>query len=123
MNLEGKGDKKQAHQKFQEAWNLAGDDYEAFIAAHYLARHQETYEDTLKWNLESLNRALNLKSEQIRSLLPSLYLNLGKSHEDLQQTDEAIKYYTLGEESTRYMDPGPYADMIKEGIVNGLKRV
>jgi tetratricopeptide (TPR) repeat protein len=123
MNLEVSGDKKLAHQKFQEAWNLAGDDYEAFIAAHYLARHQETPEDKLRWNLESLNRALNLKSEQIGNLLPSLYLNLGKSYENLAQKEEAVKYYTLAEESSGQLGPGPYAEMIKGGISNGLKRM
>ncbi|HNB52946.1 MAG TPA: hypothetical protein PK530_13440, partial [Anaerolineales bacterium] len=35
---------------YQQAWNSATDDYEACIAAHYVARFQDTPEETFRWN-------------------------------------------------------------------------
>ena len=44
------GDPLGARALFAEAWALQSDDYEACIAAHYVARHQATAEETLRWN-------------------------------------------------------------------------
>lgn len=35
---------------YQRAWDEHQNDYEAAIAAHYLARNQPTLEDSLRWN-------------------------------------------------------------------------
>jgi hypothetical protein len=35
---------------FEEAWAARTDDFEAAIAAHYVARHQPTAEEALRWN-------------------------------------------------------------------------
>lgn len=48
MQAEGEGDAERAGRLFGEAWEAAQDDYEACIAAHYVARHQATAEDTLR---------------------------------------------------------------------------
>ena len=42
---------------YQQAWDRATDHYEAAIAAHYVARCQDTTQDTLRWNQEALARA------------------------------------------------------------------
>ena len=36
---EYRGQPDKAHDLYQQAWNAVRDDYEAAIAAHYLARH------------------------------------------------------------------------------------
>lgn len=41
----------------EQAWAVATDDYEACIAAHYMARLQENAESELDWNQEALRRA------------------------------------------------------------------
>jgi hypothetical protein len=83
---------------YQEAWNIHTDDYEACIAAHYLARFQDTPEKTLQWDLIALQHANAIHDESVRGFLPSLYLSLGKSYETLGNIAEAHKYYQLAAE-------------------------
>ena len=108
---------------FQQAWNSARDDYEACVAAHYLARHQPSAEDTLRWNLESLARADAASDERVREFYPSLYLNLGFSHEALGNPAEAMRYYDLAAERVGDLPEGPYRDMVQHGIAEGRRRV
>jgi hypothetical protein len=46
-----------ARRLYLQAWEAARDDYDACIAAHYVARHQASPRDTLRWNQEALLRA------------------------------------------------------------------
>src|SRR5688572_11860882 len=83
---------------YQQAWDIHTNDYEACIAAHYVARFQDTSEKALRWNLIALGHASTIHDESVRDLLPSLYLSLGKSYEVLENTLEAEKYYQLAAE-------------------------
>ncbi len=87
-----------ARNAYQQAWNLAQDEYEACVAAHYVARLQFDPEVTLHWNQVALARAEAVGDERVRSFYPSLYLSLGQSYEVLGQQAEAEKYYTLAAE-------------------------
>ena len=49
MGLEEKGKPEEASGIFLQAWNEATNDFEKFIAAHYVARHQKNVSDKLKW--------------------------------------------------------------------------
>ena len=80
---------------FGQAWETSRDDYEACIAAHYMARYQTTPQDTLRWNLEALARANALTDERAHSFYPSLYVNLGHSYEILGDQTQAKHYYQL----------------------------
>ena len=84
-----------AHAFYQKAWDIHSNDYEACIAAHYLARFQKTAEDTLHWNLIALKHANAVDDENVKSFFPSLYLNLGHSYETLGNEAESQKYYQL----------------------------
>lgn len=108
---------------YMQAWNLRQDDYDACIVSHYVARLQQTPQDILHWNQESLNYARRVNDERVRSFYPSLYLNLGKSHEDLGHMDEARKYYQMAADSLAVLPEGQYADVVKRGVGEGLKRV
>ena len=48
MNMEGKGDANAARDLFLQAWEEAGDDFEKFTAAHYVARQQSSLADKLE---------------------------------------------------------------------------
>jgi hypothetical protein len=63
----------------RQAWETAQDDYEACIAAHYVARHQEDPAEALRWNQEALTRAGAVDSERVQPFYPLLYLNMGRS--------------------------------------------
>ncbi len=80
---------------YWQAWEASRDDYDACIAAHYVARHQATPQDTLSWNLEALARADEVGDDRVQSFYPSLYVNLGHSYEMLGNQAEARRYYKL----------------------------
>ena len=80
---------------YQRAWQTAKDDFEACIAAHYLARFQDNPADRLCWNQEALSRADKIQDERVRDFYPSLYLNLGQSYELLGNAVESKRYYDL----------------------------
>ena len=122
MQSEAEGHIAQAHHLFQQAWDIAINDFEAFTAAHYLARNQQDPNDVLKWNLEALKRADAIKDDDMKAHYPSLFLNIGKSYETLGNIDEARKYYADAAGYSSFLQPGKYADMIRMGISEGLKR-
>jgi hypothetical protein len=80
---------------YQQAWDIHTNSYEACIAAHYLARFQDTPESTYQWNLIALGHADAVHDESVKDFLPSLYLGLGHSYEVLGNVAEAQKYYQL----------------------------
>lgn len=87
-----------ARKLYQQAWQAHTDDYEACIAAHYVARFQDSPEDTLRWNQAALQHANAVNDDRISEFLPSLYLSLGRSYENLGDADEAERYYGLAAE-------------------------
>lgn len=91
--FEGRSD--DARRLYQQAWEASQNDYEACIAAHYMARFQTMPEVRLRWNQEALDRANRVEDESVEEFYPSLYLNLGRSHELLGNRAEAQIYYDL----------------------------
>ncbi|MEO6760479.1 MAG: hypothetical protein ABIO24_13555 [Saprospiraceae bacterium] len=122
MALEAEGKIPEAHQLFQQAWEAATNDFEAFTAAHFLARNQPDAPSNLHWNLEALHRAQAIPDESVQSYLPSLYLNVGKSHEQMDDLEQAVGYYRQAAEHSHLLPIGPYGDMIKSGISSALAR-
>lgn len=122
MDAEGRADYDGAHRLFQQAWDISANDFEAFTAAHYLARNQKDPNDKLKWNLEALNRANKVQDDD-KGHFPSLYLNVAKSYEDLGDYVNAKNYYEHALDGCKDLPGSPYAEMIRSGINSGLKRV
>ncbi|MFN8487714.1 MAG: hypothetical protein U0350_08995 [Caldilineaceae bacterium] len=85
----------EAHSLYRQAWESAQDDYEACIAAHYVARHQPTPETALQWNQIALGRANAVADERVQEFYGSLYLTLGYSYELLGDLEAAQHYYAL----------------------------
>jgi len=83
---------------YQQAWDLHADDYEACIAAHYLARFQDSPVENLRWNQIALEHADAVNDERVDELYPSLYLTMGLSHEVMGNLKEAKKFYNLAAE-------------------------
>lgn len=84
-----------ARDLYQQAWDISQDDYEGCIAAHYVARFQDSPEDALRWNQEALKRAGWVNNERVKEFYPSLYLSLGRSQEILGNPTDAQKYFAL----------------------------
>ena len=95
MDMEGKGKPEEASRLFLLAWNEATNDFEKFIAAYYVARHQKNVSDKLKWLETALQFALIINNDSVNGAFPSLYSNIAKCYEDLGDHDNAKKNYEL----------------------------
>jgi hypothetical protein len=73
------GEPEKARDLFQKAWDTRRDDYDAAVAAHYLARHQPTPLLALDWNARAVTHCECVTDGRATDLLPSLYLNLADS--------------------------------------------
>ena len=116
------GKRADAGALYMQAWDARTDEYEACIVAHYLARIQPTPEESLRWNQEALRYAEATDREKVKDFYPSLYLNLGKSHEDLGNRDEAKRLYSLAVEGSALLPEGKLTDIVRRGASEGLKR-
>ncbi len=114
---------EEASALFMKAWNESENDMERFVAAHYVARIQESVEDKLKWDEVSLDLAQLIDTDEIRGVFPSLYLNIAKCHEDLGDYPVAKVYYENALIYTEYLSNDGYGNLIKNGILNGVDRV
>ena len=121
MYLEGQPEK--ARRVFEQAWEEASNDFEKCIAAHYLARQQNSVAEKLRWDETALIVAHKVPGETVQDFFPSLYLNVGKDHEDLGNEDQAKANYLLAEAFSTYLSDDGYGSLIKLGIKNGLARV
>ena len=92
---EYQGDVEAAAALYRQAWEAARDDYEACIAAHYMAHVQKDAGEMLRWNQEALNHAEKVENGLVDTFYPSLYLNMGRSYELLGNRVEAQKFYGL----------------------------
>jgi hypothetical protein len=122
MAAEAAGRAEHARALFAEAWRACSDDYEACIAAHYVARHQATAEATLWWNMEALRRADAADSDRVRSFYPSLYLNAAYAFEQVGQTSDACRHYALAAVRLDDLPTNGYAAMIRGALARGQER-
>ena len=109
MEMEEKGKPEEAARLFHQAWDEATNDFEKFIATHYVARHQKNVSDKLNWLETSLQFALKINNDTVKSAFPALYLNIAKCYEDLNEPEKAKKNYDLAASfKDNPSDKGPF---------------
>ncbi len=123
MEMEGKGELTASMQLFTQAWDIASNDAEKFIAAHYLARRQEDIAGKLHWDTIALAHAQQVEDKAVKAALPSLYLNTGKDYEDLGRHDLALAHYTQALAYADELGNDGYGSMIRAGIKKGIERI
>jgi tetratricopeptide (TPR) repeat protein len=123
MELELRQQFAEAARLFAKAWESATNDLEKFIAAHYVARHQESVRDKLKWDETALAFALQIRDSGMQANYPSLYLNIAKCYEDLHDISNARNNYQLALSYCRYLPDNGYGQIILTGIRNGIERL
>lgn len=79
--------------------------------------------DKLKWDETALQLALKIDKDKVKGAFPSLYLNIAKCHEDLNDLDNAKKNYDLAHSFTNLLPDNGYGNMVKAGIMKGIERV
>ena len=118
MDMEAKGNPEAASRLFLQAWNEATNDFEKFTAAHYVARHQDTVADKLKWHETALQFALKINDDSVRAAFPSLYANIAKCYEELGGLDNAKKMEEL---ANSFKDKLPASGPFYHGTKADLK--
>jgi len=120
MGMEEIGKPDEAGKLFVQAWNEATNDFEKFTAAYYVARHQENTPDKLKWLETSLQFALKINNDAVTSAFPSLYSNIAKCYEDLNDHANAKKNYESAISfKNNPSDKGPFYHGTKAGLQVG----
>jgi len=109
MEKEEQGKPEEAGKIFLQSWDEATNDFERFLAAHYVARQQKSVSDKLKWLETSLAFALKVNDNTVKSAFPSLYLNIAKCYAALNDNSKAKEYADLAN-SYKYNtnDNGPF---------------
>jgi rifampin ADP-ribosylating transferase len=109
MNFEAANQPREAAATFLRAWNEATSDFEKYLAAWYLARHQSNVADGLKWYRTALELALKIDDDSVKSAFPALYTAIAKCYEELNDDDTAKKNYALANSFTgKPSDAGPF---------------
>lgn len=114
MALEGTP--AEARQRFEAAWAARTDDYEAAIAAHFLARHQESALTTLQWNQVALRHAEAVTDGRAAELMASLYLNLAAAHSNLGERESAANVLHQAAAHLAAVPPSGYREFLAMGI-------
>lgn len=132
ISLEEKGQHEEALQSFLQAWNEATHDFEKFISAFFVAKHQPALSDKITWYETARQHALNLNEVSVISTLPTLYTNMAKCYEDINDSEKAKSYQELSISSTQPVkDQGPFyhgtranlniGDMLTAGNLSNYK--
>ena len=129
MNFETSNQPEEAAKTFLQAWNEATNDFEKFLAAHFVARQQKDIREKLKWLETALQCALSVNNENVSGALPSLYLNIANCYEELNDDANAKKNRDAGMSlMDKIADKGPFyhgtkadlkvGDLLTPGIIS-----
>ncbi len=109
MDFEEKGQPEEAGRIFVQAWNEATNEFEKFLAAYYMARHQINVPDRLSRFQMALQLALKINNDSVKGAFASLYINIAKCYEALNDFDKANENYELANSCTdKPSDKGPF---------------
>ena len=122
MAMEDNGRQDEAVKKFVQAWNEATENFEKFIVAHYIARHQKSVSERLTWLQTGLQFALKINDETVEAAFPSLYADIATCYEKLGDHENAKKNHELAQRTQNMpSDKGPFYHGTKTNLeIGGL---
>jgi len=121
--MAAEGTPAEARRLFERAWAARRDDYDAAIAAHFVARHQPNAADTLRWNAVAVRHAEAVPGGRAAGLLASLYLNLGDAQASVGNDVAAVAAVQLAVNHLAALPPGGYREFVALGIRRLAERV
>ncbi len=120
IGLEENGMPEEAGKIFLRAWNEATDDFEKFLAAYFVARGQINAAGKLNWYLAALQLALKINNDSVKGAFASLYFNIAKCYEELNDPGKAREYFELGNSfHGEPTDKGPFYHGTKADLKAG----
>lgn len=109
MTMDENDKPAEASQFFNEAWDKATNDFEKFIAAYFLAKHQDDVAAKLRWYETSLQHAKEVNDVAVNSALAALYANIAACYAALGDTENKEKNEQLSISfSGEPADKGPF---------------
>lgn len=123
MRAEAEGRPDEARALFLEAWEKRGDDYEACVAAHYVARHQDDPAAVLRWNQEALRHATAAGDDRVAGFYPSLHVGVAMACEQLGDLDGARAAFARAAEHVGALPPGEYGDQLRSAVADAQRRL
>lgn len=113
----------EARSLFERAWAACRDDYDAAIAAHYLAGIQPTPADCLHWNAIAVRHAEAVPDGRAAPFLASLYLNLGDAQANAGDLEAAAVSARLAADHLVALPSTGYRDLVAMGVRRLATRV
>lgn len=110
------GDAVAAGALFRQAWDARRDDFDASIAAHFLARHQPSLDESLHWNRVAAEHAEAVTDERAKPLLASLYLNLADNYVALGDSANASIVSEQGIAALQFLPADGYREFVSRGL-------
>ena len=110
------GDSDAARRLFEQAWEARQDDYDASIAAHFLARHQSTPEARVQWNAAAAQYAESVTDGRTEEFKASLYLNLADSYFAVGDHADAALALDTARRHVPALTEGGYRTFVERGI-------
>jgi len=107
----------------ERAWVIRQDDFDASVAAHYLARVQLDASATLHWNEVALTHAERIANTERASLMPSLCLNLGDAYLAVGRLSDARRLAQRGLSAPAALPADGYRELIRGGLIRLETRV
>lgn len=109
MGMEEQGNSEEASELFLQAWNESANDFERFIAAYQVAKHEKDISNRLKWMETSLEYAIKSNDDSVKSAFPAIYLSISKCYKELGNYNKAkINYELSNSYNTEPYDKGPF---------------
>lgn len=122
------GDREEARNRFGALWEEIGADGDPLhrcTLAHYMADTQDDPDTELAWDLRALSAAEELSEERVarhdsavalRSLYPSLHLNLAADYVKLRRPDAARVHLDRARAASDVLDDDGYGNGVRAAI-------
>jgi hypothetical protein len=123
MRAEAEGRLADARALFEQAWAARADDYDACVAAHYLARRQDDPAEILRWNQAALRHADAVGDDRVAAFYPSLLVGVAMAHEHLGDTVAARVAFNRAAEHDGALPAGAYGEQLRAAVADGLRRL
>ncbi|HWS34531.1 MAG TPA: hypothetical protein VN408_17550 [Actinoplanes sp.] len=123
MRAEADGRPGDAEALFERAWDARTGDYDACVAAHYVARRQTEPAEILRWNRRALAHADAVGDETVASFYPSLHVSVALAHETLGDPAAARAAWAKAAEHVADLPADTYGEEIRDAITGALKRL
>lgn len=99
MKMEDNNEPENALKTFTQAWETSSHDLEKFIASFFMARHQTTLSDEIKWLELALTFAHRINDDTVNCALRPIHEKLALCYHQMNDVVSFEKYESLAESS------------------------